>query len=89
MALNIPKFGKREGNGIYCIEEDIPVLVIRLFPNKHEIDAEGEWNSPVYILMFSLKPCLEDRSVGSNTINYFLRSYLAMFLSLSLLVKTI
>lgn len=84
-----PNLIKGRGNVIDSVEEDIPVLIIRLFPKKHEIDADGEWNSPVCILTFNLQLCLEEWQVGSNTIDCFPQSYFLMFWLLSLLVKSI
>lgn len=39
-----------------CIKEVIPESIARLFSNKHEMHADREWNSLVYVLTFNLKP---------------------------------
>lgn len=43
--FNIAKFDKKGSTVIYYIKKDIPILILRLLPSKHKIDADGEWNS--------------------------------------------
>lgn len=71
------------------IKKDIPVLILRLFPNKHKMDGDGEWKSPVYILTFNPKPCFGELSMASNTVDCFPRPHFPVFWLFSLLVKTI
>lgn len=73
---------------IYYVKKEIPMIILRLFPNNHEMDADRTWNSPLCILTFNLKPFLEELSMGSCTIDRFPIPYLPMFCFLSLLVKT-
>lgn len=71
------------------IKKDIPVLILRLFPNKHKMGGDGEWNSSGYILTFTPKPCLGDLPMGSNTIDCFPRPHFPVYWLFSLLVKTV
>lgn len=56
--LIFPSSMKGRGHTADCVEEDVPVLTVRIFPNKYRIDADGEWNSPVCTLTFNPKSCL-------------------------------
>lgn len=42
-------------NVVYYIKEDIPILIVKLFPNKHITNEGWQWNSTVFSLVLRKK----------------------------------